>query len=135
LAVLDVGLISMFVINMEVEIVKRLVSFCLALSLLSVADAGAQSIVQGGPSGTLVSAVTTSTSLVAVYTTPAKGHFVLTQAGGPGCAFSVQDFGVLGDISAAPLTFVPGLLLPPNTAISAVSPGPSGCYIIGVLER
>jgi hypothetical protein len=121
--------------------VKKLTSTCPVVGLLRAASVGAQTITQGAPTGTLVSAFAAVPSgFVPIYTTPAKGHFVLTQAGGDngtGCVVQIQ--GVAGGevgASSQPATFGPGLLLPANSALTASSgSGALSCYIIGVLEK
>ena len=113
---------------------KKVLLICLALSLLWVADAGAQAITQGGATGTLVSAEVADIGSVAViYTTPPKGHFVLTQVGGGNCTFTVEGFGYVGASQGGAQTFTPGFFVPPSTAISAAAT--NSCYIIGVLEK
>ena len=109
---------------------KKLVAICLALILFGVADVGAEAITQGGLSGTLVSAGAPDASLgVVLYTTPSKGHFVLTQA----VAGTVTIAG-FGDFLGSH-TFSPGLVIPPKTDISCFSDAGTACYIIGVLEK
>jgi len=112
--------------------------------MLVTVSASAQTVNASGLSGTLISAGVSddSSGTAIVYTTPAKGHFVLTQAGGASQIFSVPSFGNLGSTACAPstsLTFNPGLLIPQSTAISctpASSCGfPYSCYIAGVLEK
>jgi hypothetical protein len=130
-------------------------SLAVFLVLLAAVSANAQKVNSSGLSGTLVSAgvADNSSGPAVVYTTPATGHFVLTQAGGANALFSVPGFGQLGGTGCPPtsgpngtltfagtipLTFSPGLVLPPNTAISC-SPvsacGGGGCYITGVLTK
>jgi hypothetical protein len=122
----------------EVRLVKKLTLISLALSLLGAVNAvGAQTITQGGPTGTLVSAFANADG--PIYTTPSKGHFVLTQAGGGSCSFLVQGFtDPIGQSEAGSLwwlTFTPGLLLPPKTTLTISGSGGRTCYIIGVLEK
>jgi hypothetical protein len=121
--------------------VKKITSICVALCLLGAVNAvGAQTITQGGPTGTLVSAfAANSGTYVPIYTTPAKGHFVLTELGGSndsGCLAQVQGLpaGAIGS-TTQPEAFSPGLLLPADAAISTVGSGTAFCYIIGVLEK
>ncbi len=119
---------------------KRLKSIFFAIAILWTGNHIAQSVTQGGLTGTLVSAVLeNASSLTTIYTTPAKGHFALTQLGSTNgfCSYTIPGLGRLPVNDLPPsnqpsITFGPGLLLPANTAISAFG---SGCYIIGVLEK
>jgi hypothetical protein len=112
--------------------VKKLTLISLALSLLGAVNAvGAQTITQGGPTGTLVSVFTTASVATPIYTTPSKGHFVLTQVSGNCGPLLVQGF---EPYPLAEFTFTPGLLIPPNTALSVRGTGDL-CYITGVLEK
>jgi hypothetical protein len=84
-----------------------------------------------------------------VYTTPTKGHFVLTQVGSSvGCGSTLiffEDVIVLGtlDCSAAQfeLTFSPGLSIPQGVEIgceyfaSCTGSSCPSCYVTGVLEK
>lgn len=125
---------------------RRVAALALAGVYLFSGIAGAQGITNGGLSGTLVSASVqapfspTGGITTTIFTTPKKGHFVLTQVGsvrGSVDLFSVTDFGPI-----APGTFTPGLAVPPGASVQCttlVNPGSSSgqtdCWITGVLEK
>jgi hypothetical protein len=113
--------------------------------------AGAQTITNGGPSGTLVSAsavIPAPGATVLIYTTPAKGHFVLTQIGSASPCdqlFTATGFGPLGELfeslTTGRLSFEPGLVLPPKSSVECFdtqqfcTAGVSDCFMTGVLEK
>ena len=145
--------------------ISKAVATALLLSLLvSIADA--QSIKAGGLTGKVVSASVANVSVAStanppavIFTTPAAGHFVLTQVGSAltgdvssCCAeltFSASNFGPLATVfaetrptSSASTIFLLGIALPAGSAIScealcATSCGvnPTDCSVTGVLEK
>ncbi len=89
--------------------------------LLQVADADAQSVRNGGPSGTVVSASVPAPpgSVPVVYTTPATGYFILTTACFPITSFGISASG-FGRIPASDFCvhYSPGLALPQSSTVS-----------------
>ncbi len=123
---------------------KKLASFCSVLYLLWSLPVGAQTVTNGGLSGTVVSrsVAANGSDEATIYTTPKKGHFVLTQIGSVGASFTATGFGEIGITDEAeglqPLTFIPGIALPPQSSIQCLFNGnvaPSYCIITGVLEK
>jgi hypothetical protein len=129
---------------------QRVMSICLVLCMLCATEAGAQAIANGVLTGTVVSREGTiaGTGTIAgkgiIYTTPATGHFVLTQVGcsrPAGVLVSVTKFGPLGllDSRVVPqilqLTFSPGLALPSGASVQFTFNyiGVENCYMTGVL--
>jgi hypothetical protein len=114
---------------------KEFIPICLAVSLLWVMDVRAQTVNQGGLSGTLITAMGADTSPngtgTVFYTTPSKGHFALTQVGNTtACSVQLEGGTALGG------TYTPGLLLPANTPIVVIGVSTSAtCFIIGVLAK
>ena len=111
---------------------------------LGATYAHAQSVRNGGPSGTVVSASvpTPPGSTPTAYTTPATGFFLLTTACFPVTSFGVTASG-FGRIPASDfcIHYSPGLALPQNSAVTCNYSCPgctsSGahCTIAGVLTR
>jgi hypothetical protein len=111
-----------------------------------VNDAGAQSMKKGTLSGTVMSGYVTlaATSSAMVFTTPASGFFILTQACptfGMGQARLVGN--TVGDLpTPVPsvsncVEFVPGLALPANEVLTCHNLTGSGgipCAVTGVLS-
>ena len=117
---------------------KRISLICLAVCLFWISDATAQ---KAPASGTLISqSVTLTQDSVAttIFTTPKKGHFVLTQIGTSGTCgspiFTATDFGPLGT-TGAQRNFNPALVVPSNSSIQCSGAAGCDCYMTGILEK
>jgi hypothetical protein len=118
---------------------QRISLICLSVCLLWISDAAAQ---KAPASGTLVSqSVTLTQDSVAttIFTTPKKGHFVLTQIGTSGtCSsppiFTASDFGPLGTTQTQ-RNFNPALVVPSNSSIQCSGTSGCDCYMTGILEK
>lgn len=125
---------------------KKLATIGFVFCLLWSTNAGAQAIVNGGLSGTIVSAdvAVPPGTTVTLYTVPESGHFALTEVGSPNIPpgqivrITVTSFGeIAGFMGAGPpqpirseiappspprsQVFTPGLALPQGATIQCVS--------------
>jgi hypothetical protein len=117
-----------------------MISAVLLTGVLAHAPAHAQQVKKGTLTGRIVSAAVEvpGNSSGPLFTTPAKGFFVLTQV----CTED-KDADVRG-ATLGPIynenkctTYNPGIGFPQNEAITCVNnnPDPSGCFITGIITR